>query len=140
MVRVFVNGTFDIIHPGHLGLLHRARSLGDYLLVALDSDDRVRTLKGDDRPINNLETRKLIMSNLKPVDEVTSFNTDEELINTIKNYSPDIMMVGSDYRDRKVIGREYAKKVVFFDRDVRYSSTDVIRKIRYEDSICATDL
>ena len=140
MIKVFVNGTFDIIHPGHLDLLYRAKSLGDYLLVALDSDRRVKNLKGEDRPINSLDVRSRIMSSFKPVDEVTSFDSDSELINIIKNYSPDVMMVGSDYQDKRVVGREYAKRVFFFDRDDRYSSTSVIEKIRYENSLCTTDL
>lgn len=139
-MRVFVNGTFDIIHPGHLELLYYAKSLGGYLLVALDADERVKRLKGSDRPINDLKTRKLIMSSLKPVDHVVSFATDDELVNTIRSYEPDIMIVGSDYRDKTVIGSKYAKRVEFFDRIERYSSTKVIEKIKNERTLCSTDL
>ena len=129
MKKVFVNGTFDLIHPGHLELLFYAKSLGDHLLVALDSDDRVKKLKGLTRPINNLEIRSLIMQSFKPVDKVVSFDSDEELRNIIKEYTPDIMMVGSDYRDKIVIGSQYAKKLVFFERNQRYSSTKIIECI-----------
>ena len=139
-MRVFVNGTFDIIHPGHLELLYYAKSLGGYLLVALDADERVKRLKGSDRPINDLKTRKLIMSSLKPVDHVVSFATDDELVNTIRSYEPDIMIVGSDYRDKTVIGSKYAKRVEFFDRIDQYSSTKVIEKIKNERTLCSTDL
>lgn len=139
-MRVFVNGTFDIIHPGHLELLYYAKSLGGYLLVALDADERVKRLKGSDRPINDLKTRKLIMSSLKPVDHVVSFATDDELINTIRSYEPDIMILGSDYRNKAVIGSKYAKRVEFFDRIEQYSSTKVIEKIKNERALCSTDL
>lgn len=140
MVKVFVNGTFDIIHPGHLKMLQYAKSLGDHLLVALDSDIRVKQLKGESRPINNLYTRMVIMHNLKPVDEVKLFNTDEDLIGIIKAYEPDIMIVGSDYKNKKVIGSEYAKKLVFFDRLKEYSSTKVIEKIQNEYTLCPPNL
>ena len=129
MKKVFVNGTFDLIHPGHLELLFYAKSLGDHLLVALDTDRRVKQLKGLTRPINNLEIRSLIMQSFKPVDKVVSFDSDEELRNIIKEYTPDIMMVGSDYRDKIVIGSEYAKKLVFFERNQKYSSTKIIESI-----------
>lgn len=129
MKKVFVNGTFDLIHPGHLELLFYAKSFGDHLLVALDSDERVKQLKGKDRPINDLETRLKIMKSFKPVDKVASFNSDVELLNIIKNYYPDIMVVGSDYMNKKVIGSEYAKKLIFFDRDQRYSTTKIIESI-----------
>jgi len=139
-MKVFVNGTFDIIHPGHLELLYYAKSLGDRLLVALDTDERVRKLKGSDRPINSLSTRKLIMSSLKPVDHVKSFGSDEELSSIIKAYKPDVMVVGSDYRNKSVIGGEYAKRLVFFDRIEQYSSTKVIEKIKNERTLRSTDL
>jgi rfaE bifunctional protein nucleotidyltransferase chain/domain len=140
MTKVFINGTFDILHPGHIKLLTFAKTFGDILLVALDSDERVKQLKGESRPINNLETRKTIMLSLKPVDGVISFSTDEELINTIRNYQPDIMIVGSDYKNKKVIGSEYAKKLIFFNRIEEYSSTKVIEKIQNENTLCTTDM
>jgi rfaE bifunctional protein nucleotidyltransferase chain/domain len=139
-MKVFVNGTFDIIHPGHLELLYYAKSLGDQLLVALDTDERVRSIKGSDRPINSLSTRKSIMSSLKPVDHVKSFGSDEELSSIIKSYKPDVMVVGSDYRVKNVIGSEYAKRLIFFDRIEQYSSTAVIEKIKNERTLRSTDL
>lgn len=129
MKKVFVNGTFDLIHPGHLELLYYAKSLGDFLLVALDTDERVKELKGPSRPINNMQTRAMIMQSFKPVDRVVSFGSDKGLENIIKDYKPDIMMVGSDYKTKKVIGSEYAKKLIFFDRITNYSSTKIIESI-----------
>ena len=126
MTRVFVNGTFDILHTGHLNLLSYAKSQGDFLHVALDSDERIRIKKGQDRPFNNEYNRTELMKCIKYVDEVSTFNTDEELTNTIKEYEPDIMIVGSDWQNKKVIGSEYAKKLLFFDRINDESTTETI--------------
>lgn len=129
MIKVFVNGTFDILHPGHLSLLNYAKSLGDYVVVALDNDQRVKEKKGESRPINNLEERKLMLINLKSVDEVLSFGTDEELELLIKTIKPDIMVVGSDWKNHSVIGSYYASKLIFFDRIYEYSTTKKIQSI-----------
>jgi D-beta-D-heptose 7-phosphate kinase/D-beta-D-heptose 1-phosphate adenosyltransferase len=139
-MKVFVNGTFDLLHPGHISLLNSAKAYGDILLVAIDSDDRVKQLKGSSRPINNQETRKTILENLKPVDSVKIFSNEEELIEIIKRFSPDVMMVGSDYRDKRVVGSDYAKKLVFFKRDPRFSSTYIIDKVINEHTLRSTDL
>lgn len=129
MKKIFVNGTFDVLHPGHISLLTFASNTGDYLLVAIDSDDRVRSLKGLNRPINNEEVRAKMLFHIKGVDEVKIFDTDEDLMKAIKDYEPDVMIVGSDYRNKRVIGSEYAKELVFFERDKRYSSTKIIEDI-----------
>jgi D-beta-D-heptose 7-phosphate kinase/D-beta-D-heptose 1-phosphate adenosyltransferase len=139
-MKVFVNGTFDLLHPGHISLLNSAKAYGDILLVAIDSDDRVKQLKGSGRPINNQEARKTILENLKPVDSVKIFSSEEELVKIIKRFSPDVMMVGSDYKDKRVIGSEYAKKLVFFKRDHKFSSTYIIDKVINEHTLRAADL
>jgi len=126
---VFVNGTFDILHLGHLALLNYARSLGDKLFVAIDSDERVRQLKGQTRPIHNAHQRKTMLLNLKAVDEVEVFNSDEELEMWIKQIKPAIMVIGSDWRNKTVIGSQYAKQLKFFERIDDYSSTKTISYI-----------
>jgi len=126
MIRVVVNGTFDIIHPGHLALLNYAKSLGDFLVVAIDADDRVKKLKGDSRPVNNQYERKLLLENLKAVDEVAIFNSSDELVDIIKQCA--IMVKGSDYKGRSVIG-EANCQVIYFDRIDEYSSTRKIQDI-----------
>jgi rfaE bifunctional protein nucleotidyltransferase chain/domain len=88
MTTVIVNGTFDILHPGHVAMLNTARSLGSYLIVCIDTDRRVRELKGDSRPINNQTDRKVLLQNLKSVDIVEFFDNEEELIKLIKLYNP----------------------------------------------------
>jgi len=127
MTKVFVNGTFDILHFGHLQLLNYARSLGDSLTVGIDSDERVREKKGLSRPINNVCERQELLANLKAVDRVSVFNTDEELIQLIKDC--DIMVKGSDYKGKSVIGETYCKNVIYFDRLNDYSSTKKIQDI-----------
>ena len=126
---VFVNGTFDILHLGHLALLNYAKSLGDRLFVAIDSDERVKQLKGPTRPIHDTYQRKIMLLNLKAVDEVEIFNSDEELEMWIKQIKPTIMVVGSDWRNKTVIGSQYAKRLEFFERIDDYSSTKTISNI-----------
>lgn len=125
-MKVFVNGTFDILHMGHLDLLNYAKSLGTYLVVAIDSDNRVTEKKGSDRPFNKIDNRVALLSNLKAVDKVLVFNTDIELESIIEQYKPDVMIVGSDWKNKKVIGSEYAKELVFFDRVIDESTTKTI--------------
>lgn len=126
MTRIFVNGSFDLLHTGHLDLLYYAKSLGDHLHVAIDTDERIRYNKGYDRPINPLHIRKAIMQSLKPVNSISVFGSDEELINTIRAVSPDIMVKGSDWRGKRVIGEEYCGKVIFYERVNDESTTKII--------------
>lgn len=129
MKTVFVNGTFDILHSGHVRLLNTARSMGDYLIVAIDSDERVTELKGPTRPINTVGERRVMLSNLKAVDEVQIFGSDEELAMLVKQFSPAIMMVGSDWKDRPIIGGEYAECIEYFHRIDEHSTTNIIQRI-----------
>ena len=126
---VFVNGTFDILHIGHIRLLNFAKTLGDYLFVAIDSDRRVTELKGPGRPINDVSQRREMLQALKAVDEVEIFDSADELTMWIKQIQPHIMVVGSDYRDRQVIGSEYAKQLIFYERIPEFSSTGKIQDI-----------
>ena len=128
MKTIFVNGTFDILHPGHVQLLNYARSLGDSLIVAIDSDQRVRELKGDSRPINPEDDRKLMLESLRSVDSVWIFNSDQELEDICRLYNP-VMVKGSDYQGRHIIGQQYCKEIVFYDRIEPYSTTQAIQDI-----------
>jgi len=126
---VFVNGTFDILHLGHLALLNYAKNLGDKLFVAIDSDERIKQLKGPTRPIYDAFQRKTMLLNLKAVDEVEIFNSDEELEMWIKQINPSIMVVGSDWQNKTVIGSQFVKRLEFFERINAYSSTKTIQDI-----------
>ncbi len=130
MKKIVVNGTFDILHLGHLRLLQYARSFPDsYVYVLIDSDRRVKELKGPDRPVHNEYERASMLAALKAVDRVDIFDTDQELINYIKNYEPDVMVKGDDYRDKPIIGEEHCKKIIFYDRLEKYSTTNKIQDI-----------
>ncbi len=127
MNRVIVNGTFDVLHHGHLCLLNYARAQGDHLLVAIDSDDRVRNLKGPGRPVFNQQSRAEMLINLRCVSEVEVFNTDQELLDLIGRC--DIMVKGSDYQGRPVIGDRSGIRIIYYPRLTGYSTTDIIRKM-----------
>lgn len=127
MKRIIVNGTFDILHSGHLALLNYARSLGDYLVVAIDSDRRVKELKGTDRPVNTQVERAELLSNLRAVDEVRVFDCDQELIDIVTECS--IMVKGSDYRGRSIVGDHVITEIIFFERINGFSTTEKLQYI-----------
>lgn len=130
MKKIIVNGTFDILHIAHIKLLEYAKSFpNSYVYVLIDSDRRIKQLKGEQRPIHNEYERATMLSALKSVDRVDIFDSDEELINYIKSYKPDIMVKGSDYKDKKIIGSEYCKEIIFYDRIEKYSTTNTIQHI-----------
>jgi len=129
-MKVMVNGTFDILHRGHIELLNYAKSLGTQLLVAIDTDRRVSALKGTNRPINNQEDRKLFLHNLKAVDTVMMFDSKEELVSIMKEYQPDIYVKGSDWKhDKASTAEQHCKKVIYYDRVGDYSTTKTIQDI-----------
>lgn len=128
MKYVFVNGTFDVLHRGHVELLKYAKSQGDILIVAIDSDERVRSMKGLSRPVHGEKERKYMLESLKPVDQVFVFENAEELEKLVEVIKPAIMIVGSDWKGKKVIGSEHAKSLKFFDRIEGYSSTEIIQR------------
>jgi D-beta-D-heptose 7-phosphate kinase/D-beta-D-heptose 1-phosphate adenosyltransferase len=129
MIKVFVNGTFDILHPGHVKLLEYAKSLGNHLCVAIDSDRRVRQLKGEGRPFFNQDDRLFMLQSLAVVDSVVIFDTDQELVDCIQRYEPDLMVKGSDYMNKPIVGEESVPRVEFFNRINEYSSTKAIQHL-----------
>ncbi len=129
MTKVFVNGTFDLLHRGHLELLNFAKSLGDKVYVGIDTDRRVSEKKGPTRPIYNQEERKFFLENLKSVHKVNLFDSDFELEAMINFIQPDVMVVGSDWKGKSVIGSMYASKLVFFSRIGDYATTKTIQGI-----------
>jgi len=129
MIKVWVNGTFDIVHLGHIQLLKRAAELGDFLIVGLDGDKRVTELKGEQRPINNLVSRITLLDAIKYVDRVVSFNSDEELEILIKTMRPAIMVIGEEYRGKRIIGSEYVGEIIYFPQMEGFSSTHIINKL-----------
>jgi D-beta-D-heptose 7-phosphate kinase/D-beta-D-heptose 1-phosphate adenosyltransferase len=127
-MRIWVNGCFDILHDGHLDLLEFASKLGD-VYVGIDSNERVKQLKGDDRPINDESFRLRLLQSLRSVKDVFIFDNDEELISCIKMINPDYMVIGEDYKGKRVIGGE-DRTIIYFPHTKGKSTTNTIDKIR----------
>jgi len=129
----FTNGVFDIIHPGHIFSLSQAAKEADHLIVGLNSDDSVKRLKGNHRPVNTQETRSLILASLLMVDAVVIFEEDTplQLINALK---PDVLVKGGDYTLEQIVG---AKEVIASGGRVvinpvveGYSTSEMIKKLK----------
>ena len=127
-MKVWINGCFDVLHYGHFRLINYARSYSGELIIGIDSDRRVKESKGEARPIHTAEQRKYNLLQLLGVSDVWVFDTDEELDELIKNYQPDLFIIGDDYKYKPIIGYNYAKKVKFFDRIPELSTTKIINK------------
>ena len=123
-MKVWVNGSFDIMHIGHIRLLEYASKYGT-VKVGVDTDERIRQRKGEGRPFNNLKDRMDFLSSIIYVESVTFFKSDEELIDRIKEYEPDIIVVGDDYKYKHIIGGEYAERILFFEK-IKNKSTSLI--------------
>jgi len=124
--KVFVNGTFDVLHYGHFKLLEAASQLGDMLYVAIDTDERVKEKKGENRPFHSVIERKEMLESLKYVDRVFSFDSDEELITLIRAINPDTYVIGSDYKNKPIVGQEYLRNIVFIPRMEKFSTTKIM--------------
>jgi D-beta-D-heptose 7-phosphate kinase/D-beta-D-heptose 1-phosphate adenosyltransferase len=129
MKTIWTNGTFDVLHAGHIKLFREARKLagpGGKVVVGTDSDDRIRELKGPTRPINNLFDRIDFLRSIKYIDDVVAFSSEDTLIANIKRYSPDIILIGDDYKGKRVVGDEFAKEIIYFPRYGGLSSSRII--------------
>ena len=130
---VFTNGCFDLLHPGHIRSLETARALGDVLIVGINSDESVRTLKGPSRPVIPAEERAEILASLECVDAVLIFDelTPQRVIAALL---PDILVKGGDWPGNQIVGREEVEaaggKVVLVDVVPGYSTTEILKKIR----------
>jgi D-beta-D-heptose 7-phosphate kinase/D-beta-D-heptose 1-phosphate adenosyltransferase len=124
-MKIWMNGCFDILHYGHFRMIEYAASLGT-LIIGVDTDERIKRMKGNDRPYHTLEQRAFNLRSINGVYTVVSFGSDEELIRQIKLFEPDIFVIGSDYKDKPIIGSEYVKEIRYFDRIDEFSTTKIL--------------
>lgn len=129
---VFTNGCFDIIHSGHINYLSRAKEMGDILIIGLNSDDSVRRLKGDKRPINNVNDRATVLDALEMIDYIVIFDEDTPY-NLIKHIKPDVLVKGGDWVEEEIVGSDIVKayggvveSLPFYEG---YSTTGTIEKL-----------
>jgi len=130
---VFTNGVFDLLHPGHVRYLQHARTLGDALIVGINSDRSVRAVKGPDRPITPENERAEILAALACVDAVAIFDeeTPYEIISAI---APDVLVKGADWAENAIVGRDVVEarggRVVRASIEEGFSTTSIVAKIR----------
>ena len=125
----FTNGCFDILHKGHLELFKFARinTPNNILIIGLNSDNSIKRLKGDSRPINNIDSRVAMLNSIKEIDFIIVFEEDtpEELLKVLK---PDLLIKGGDYTYDTIVGKEFCKEVKIFETLKGYSTTNIIKK------------
>ena len=127
--RIWLNGTFDVLHAGHIHLFQRARNLyrNTYVCVGVDSDERVAQLKGNNRPINTLHNRTKFLQSIRYIVQVVSFGSENELITRIRDFTPDVMVIGEDYLNKPIIGQEYIELIHYVPRYENLSSTKILK-------------
>jgi rfaE bifunctional protein nucleotidyltransferase chain/domain len=130
---VFTNGCFDILHAGHVSYLNEAKSLGDILVIGVNSDESVKRIKGPERPINNQEDRQFLLENLKAVDVVEFFSADTPY-ELIKSVRPDILVKGGDWKPKEIVGHDiveaYDGLVQSLTFKNGYSTTSLIGQVQ----------
>ena len=126
--RIWLNGTFDVLHAGHIHLFQHARNItpNTHVCVGIDNDERVAQLKGDGRPINSLYNRTKFLQAIRYIDQIVTFSSDDELRAQIRAFNPHIMVIGDDYRGRTIIGEEYVGRVEYVERYDDLSSTKIL--------------
>ena len=123
---IWINGCFDVLHMGHIKLFQRARQMEGRVIVGIDTDERITSAKGEGRPVNKLKNRIEFLHSIKYIDEVWEFANDKELIELIKHFSPRYMLIGDDYINKKIIGSEWIKEIIYVPRYQELSSSDII--------------
>ena len=126
MKKVWINGCFDILHYGHFKLIEYAKTFGDVLVIGIDSDNRVKQLKGNDRPFHSQYQREFNLMQINGVTNVVIFDTDIELRNNLKEFNPDVFVIGDEYMYKPIIGGEYAKEIKFFGKINGFSTTKLL--------------
>jgi rfaE bifunctional protein nucleotidyltransferase chain/domain len=131
---IWTNGCYDILHRGHIELFKKCRTLSDHIglpfFVGIDSDSRVSEMKGRFRPINSHDDRAEILMSIKGIDRVYIYNNENELNSILKDVAPHTMVIGDDYRGKKVVGAEHSKNILYFPKISAYSTSNSIKKMK----------
>ena len=130
-MNVWINGSFDVLHTGHIKLFRIARTLvgpNGTVWVGTDTDERITSKKGPSRPINNLLDRITFLSSIKYIDVVVPFASDNELEYYICEVKPHYMLIGDDYRDKPIIGSEFVGEIIYVTRDGK-STSDIVKQL-----------
>jgi len=131
---IWTNGCYDILHVGHIRLLQYcasfARNCGGRFVIGIDSDSRVKQMKGLSRPINTQNDRSEMLLSIDGVDSVYIYDTADELDNIISTLAPEVMVVGDEYRDKTIVGYQHSKNIVFFPKIQGYSTTKILAKAK----------
>lgn len=125
-MKIWMNGCFDVLHHGHFKLIQYAASFGGEVIIGIDSDERVKKMKGEGRPFHSESERAFNLKQIKGVDTVVVFNSNEMLRELLERYSPDKFIIGSDYVGKEIIGQEFAKQIVIFNRLDKFSTTNIL--------------
>ena len=126
MRKIWINGCFDVLHYGHFKLIEYAKSFDGKLVIGIDSDERVKYLKGMDRPFHTQEQRRFNLMQISGVDAVVTFDSEDELRKQIELYSPDIFVIGDEYIHKPIVGGEFAKEIKFYKKIDGLSTTKLL--------------
>ena len=130
--RVWVNGTFDVLHAGHIHLFQHAKwvtNLGEvFVRVGIDNDERVAQRKGPNRPINTLPNRVSMLRAIRYIDDVVVFGSDDELRDKIREFNPHIMVIGDDYPEGTIIGEEFIPRIIRVPKFGGLSTTKIVNR------------
>jgi rfaE bifunctional protein nucleotidyltransferase chain/domain len=128
---IWTNGCYDIVHVGHICLFEKCQELATAcngkFVIGIDSDKRVKKMKGNSRPFNTENDRARVLLNIKGVDSVRIYDSDEELENLIKTFSPEVMVLGDEYKNSLVIGASHAKSIIYFPKLSDYSTSKILK-------------
>lgn len=126
MKTLLLTGCFDIVHLGHIKIIQYAKFISDEVIIAIDSDEKVKTDKGSNRPFNNQRDRQEFLESIKGVDKVIIFFDEDDLERICKEIKPNYRLVGSDWMGKNIVGQQYCEKILYFDRIAGYSTTNIL--------------
>lgn len=128
MKTLLLTGCFDVVHIGHIKLIQFAKTISECVIVAIDADDKIKKDKGETRPFNNQRDRQEFLEAIKGVDKVCIFFDEEDLERICKEIKPNYRLVGSDWRNKNIVGQKYCNEIIYFDRIPGHSTTRILER------------